>query len=288
MTRRLIYPAVMAATLSLIGTASAAMLDGANIPGEGLTLRATQDTATQFGNSSGTQQSTGGSELNQLYADIDGSVLKIGITGNLEANFNKFFLFFDAVAGGENVLANDNADGGFGEINNMAGLTFDGGATMDHGMRFEIGGGFYGVNFFDLIDNTASSVVSGGGPGDLPISNVGSGGVTVGWDNSNALGVDDVSAAGAATATTGWEIEIDMIAAFGSTQGDINISGIIASGDAGFLSNQALPGLGGAGNLGGADGNTLPIATVQGAPVPEPTTLALCGLAGALLAARRR
>ena len=155
--------------------ALAVLIDGTNIPSEGLTLRATQDTPTGFGNATGGGQNSGGSELNQLYADISGGVLTLGITGNLESNFNKFFLFFDAVPGGENVLANDNVDGGFNEIINLAGLSFAGGATMDHGLRFEVGSGFFGVNIFDLIDNSASSVQSGDGPGSLPIAGVGAG-----------------------------------------------------------------------------------------------------------------
>jgi hypothetical protein len=279
-----------AALLALAPTfAHAVVLDGANIPGEGLTLRATQDTPTGFGNATGGgQDSAGGSELNALYADIDGGVLTIGITGNLEGNFNKFFLFIDAVPGGENVLANDNVDGGFNEINNMAGLAFAGGATMDHGLRFEIGGGFYGVRQFDLINNTGGDVATGGGPGDLPLAGVGSGGITVGWNNSNVLGVDGASAAGALSATTGWEISIDLVQAYGFSQGDINLAMVVTNGDAGFLSNQSLPGLNGAGNLGSGNGQTLPIVTVPGSPVPEPGAVALCGLAMAGLASIRR
>lgn len=270
--------------LTLAGLAQAATLDGANIPSEGLTLRATQDTPTQFGNSSGTQGSNGGSELNQLFADLDGTTLKLGITGNLEGNFNKFFIFFDGVAGGESVLANDNVDGGFNEINNMAGLAFAGGASMDHGLRFEVGGGFYGVRKFDLIDNTGSDVVTGPGFGSLPISNVGSGGVLVGWDNGNTMGVDGGSAAGAATATTGFELSIDLATFFGEIPSSVGVSMIITSGDAGFLSNQSLPGLAGAGNLGSGAGDTLPVLTLVA--IPEPTSALLVGVALAGFAAR--
>lgn len=285
--RRIGVSLVVCLSAALGQNASAVLVDGSNIPGEGLTLRATQDTPTGFGNATGGgQDSAGGSELNQLYADINGGVLTVGITGNLEGNFNKFFLFFDAVAGGENVLANDNVDGGFNEINNMAGLSFANGATMDHGLRFEVGGGFLGIRQFDLIDNTGGDVFTAGGTGDLPIAGVGSGGYTIGWDNSNTAGVDGSSAAGAATATTGWEIEIDLATAFGVTQSEINLAGIITNGDAGFLSNQALPGLGGAGNLGGASGNILPVATLQS--VPEPSAALAIGAVMTLIAATRR
>lgn len=277
--------AALAAALFTGVQASAAVIDGANIPSEGLTLRALQDTPTGFGNAGGGDQgSPGGSELNALYGDIDGGTLKLGITGNLEGNFNKMFIFFDAVAGGEATLANDNADGGFGEINNLAGLSF-GGATMDHGIRLEIGGGFYGLNQFDLIDNTAGSITSGGGPGDLPLANVvGAFGTTVGWDNTNGAGVTDTDGTTAATATTGWEFEIDMASFFGEVPAGVRVSALIANGGADFLSNQVLPGAGGAGNLGSPGGVVLGSALIG---IPEPTTAVLAAL-GLLAAARRR
>ena len=273
--------------LAVAGSASAVTLDGANIPLEGLTLRATQNSPTAFGNSTGgTQSSSGGSELNQLFADVTGGTLNIGMTGNLEANFNKLFIFIDAVAGGENVLASDNADGGFGEINNLAGLTFAGGATPDHGLRFEIGDGFHEINAFDLIDNTAFSVTSGGGPGDLPLSSVGSGGYTLGWDNSNALGVTSATASTADTATTGFEISIDLLTAFGASlnSDNIGITALITSGDGSFVSNQILPGINRADNAGSANGLNVGVALVQ---VPEPASLALLGLGGLMILRRR-
>jgi hypothetical protein len=274
-----------AAGLAIAGSAFA-QLDGQNIPTDaannGLTLLATQDTPTGFGNATGGgQDSAGGSELNQLWASLDGTTLNLSITGNLEANFNKFFIFFDAVAGGEANLANDNSDGGFGEINNLAGLGFSG-ATMDHGLRVEIGGGFWGVNAFDLIDNSATSVASGGGAGDLPLSALSGAGVTFGWDNSNVLGVDDVDASGAATATTGWEFSIDLAAFFGEVPSSVNISAIVANDGGTFLSNQALPGIGGGGNLANPSQANLGFVTI-----PAPGATGLLALAG-LAAARRR
>ncbi|BAM04058.1 PEP-CTERM sorting domain-containing protein [Phycisphaera mikurensis] len=287
-----------AASLAAAGSASAITLDGQNIPSEGLTLLATQQNATGFGNATGGgQDSAGGGELNQIFGDYNAATgnLELGITGNVEGNFNKLFLFFDGVAGGENVLANDNADGGFGEVNALAGLTFDSGFTADHGLRFEIGSGFYGVNAFDLIDNTAVSVVSGGGPGDLPLSNVGSNGVQVGWDNSNVLGVTDADASLAASATTGIELEIDLAAFFGTTEGDIKVAAIYTSADGTFASNQLLGSLpAGTGNLGDptvVDLNTLAgeqFVTISAPVVPEPASLALLGLGGLLIAGRRR
>lgn len=276
----------LAAGLLVAPNVLGASLDGQNIPSEGLTLRATQDSATGFGDATGGgQDSSGGSELDQLFADIDNGVLTLGITGNLEGNYNKMFIFFDAVAGGENTLSNDNADGGFGEINALAGLSFPAGVTMDHGLRLEVGGGYLGINGFNLIDNSAFSVYSAGGPGDLPLANVGSGGVTLGWDNSNTLGVTGDTAASAATATTGFEFEIDMNTFFGSADQRVSISALITSGDGTYVSNQILPGISG-GNLGSANGQTI---GAIGVPVPEPSTVCLCiaGLA-ALAVARKR
>lgn len=262
------------------------VVDGTNIPSEGLPLLATQDTPTGFGNATGGgQDSAGGSELNQLYGEIVGGTLNFAITGNLEGNFNKMWIFLDGVDGGESTLLNDNADGGFGEINNLAGLNFSGG-TPDHGFRFEIGSGFYGINAFDLIDNTAGVVTSGGGPGDLPLAGVVGGfGTTVGWDNSNILGVDGASAAGANTATTGWEFSVDMATLFGEVPSSVGITAFISSGDGTFISNQVLPGIGGGGNLGAASGNTVGMTTV----VPEPSSalMALAASAGFLLRRRR-
>ncbi|MEM6329628.1 MAG: hypothetical protein AAF790_05200 [Planctomycetota bacterium] len=269
MTKTLLTAA--AAALITTGSLTAATIDGQNILSEGLPLLAEQDSPTGFGDSTaGTQDSPGGSELNRLYAEIDGNTLTLAITGNLEGNFNKMFIFFDAVAGGETALLSDNVDGGFNEINNLAGLQFSG-ASMDHGLRLEIGSGFYGVNFFDLIDNSAFSVVSGGGPGDLPIANVGSGGITVGWDNSNATGVSDTAITDVGLADTGWEFEIDIMAAFGVDPRAINITAFVANGGGDFLSNQVLPGIGG-GNAGSPGQNNFGFVQVA---VPEPASATL-------------
>ena len=85
------------AALAAVAAASAASaqitFDGTDVVNDavnnGLTLLATQDAATGCGNSGGADQGAAfGSELNQLYAAIDGTNLTVSITGNLEAYFN--------------------------------------------------------------------------------------------------------------------------------------------------------------------------------------------------------
>ncbi|MEY4102883.1 MAG: hypothetical protein RL461_85, partial [Planctomycetota bacterium] len=70
-----------------------------------------QDTATQFGNASdGLVGQCNGSEVNNLHAvlDVQGGFLYLFIGGNLESNFNKFELFIDCAAGGQNTIRADN------------------------------------------------------------------------------------------------------------------------------------------------------------------------------------
>ena len=285
------------AIAAVAGTASAAV-DGSNIPADamsgGLPLLAVQDSATGFGNApGGGQDSAGGSELNAVWGTIDGGVLKMSVTGNLEGNFNKMWIFFDGVAGGlNNIPVRPDGDpdrlndGGFGEINNL-GVTFDAGFEADHGMRLEIGGGFAGIRAFDLLDNTAGDVWTNGGPGDLPIvGGVGGFGTTIGWDNSNAAGVDDVSAADALTATSGWEFEIDLATFFGSGVSEVKASIFITNGGGDFFSNQILGGIAGANAGGSPDFSAIggdQFVTI----VPTPASAALLGL-GALAGVRRR
>ncbi len=86
-------------------------------------------------------------------------------------------------------------------------------------------------------------------------------GVNLGWDNSNILGVDDATAATAATATKGFEFEIDMASFFGATPQGVNIAAFITGGDGGFISSQVLPGVNG-GNVGSPNPDGATIGTV--------------------------
>lgn len=268
---------------------------GSNIQNDAVLLGAplvgVQQNPTFFGNSGGTQDSIGGSELNAAWGTINGGTLHLLITGNLEANFNKMWIFFDHGVGGTNQLTGGYSDGGFNEINNMTGLRFDTGFNPSRGIRLEVGGGFLGVRGFTLDGAAGYDIFTAGGSGALPASSVGGvNGVSLGWDNSNALGVDSGDASGALTANTGWHFAIDMATYFGGVTSEVRVMAFITSGDAGFASNQflgSLPvGFGNLGNLGNTDLSQFPgdqFVTI----VPAPGALALLSLGG-LLARRRR
>jgi len=73
-----------------------------------------------------------GSELDNLFAYIDGTTLHVFIGGNLQNSYNKLDLFFDVASGGQNTLRGDNVDIDYNGLNNMAGLTFDTDFSADY------------------------------------------------------------------------------------------------------------------------------------------------------------
>jgi len=286
---------VVISALALSAGAALAQ-SGSNIQADAASLGAplvsVQGNATQFGNSSGTQNSNGGSELNAAWGNIAAGKLNLLMTGNLEANFNKMWIFFDDGSAGVNQLAGGYSDGGFNEINNMTGLRFDAGFNASRGIRLEVGPGFLGVRGFTLNGAPGYDIFTAGGPGSLALSNVvGANGVNFGWDNSNSLGVDSASSAGALTATTGWNFSIDLATYFGNAAlSSVKVMAFITDGGAGFASNQFLGSLPvGYGNLGNLANRDLSqdAGDQYFTIVPAPGALSLLGLAG-LAASRRR
>ena len=109
-------------------------------------LASTQTNQTGFGDNS--------SEWNAVYTNVDGTRLNIIVTGNIEANFNKFEVFFDTMAGGENVLSatpdyDFSPDGSFWISSNLVGLTFDAGFEADYHLYMRAGNGIFDVDFVD-------------------------------------------------------------------------------------------------------------------------------------------
>ena len=84
-----------------------------------------------------------GSELNNVRAAVDetNNKLYVFIGGNLQVNFNKLNLFFDAIAGeGQNQLRDDNVDIAFNALNTqLGGITFDSAFEPDYWMDINTG-----------------------------------------------------------------------------------------------------------------------------------------------------
>jgi hypothetical protein len=293
---------------------SAVVLDGSTA-GDGYTLEATQTVQTNFGDAN----PNGGSELDAAWARVDGGVLYLTLTGNLEGNFNKLNVFIDSVAGGENVITNAVGFGGNNPTNDgwagkYAGFTFDAGFAADYLMIMRNGNGNQFDFDFNSVGNTSvveqsGNIFSGAAQGSN--ASVGASAVGVAFNNSNTLGVTGGTAAAIAAdaqaVQTGIELAIPLSAIGSPGPGDcINISAMINGSNHDYLSNQFLGGLpapqgnlggDGAGGFNGTVGNiNLETGAYAGGeqfftvciPVPEPSSLALIGLSMLGLAVRRR
>lgn len=216
---------------------------------------------TGFGDNNQPQDgNANGSEIDGIYAFIGlnglgEDTLFIGITGNLETNFNKLDLFFDYDLGvGQNKLLGTNPDVDFNGLNRMGddgtgnGLMFDVAFTANAYLTF--GTGNYDcrveqaeifASFADLdlqLGSYLGQTVTGVGQltgGDNPF------GIELTINNSNVDGVTDSSTSGSDLVTTGMELAIPL-SAFGDPTGDIRIVAFINGGGHDYLSNQIVGG----------------------------------------------
>ncbi len=229
-------------------------VDGTIAGGEGYgAALALQTAATGFGNSTNGAilYATGGSEIDNLHAQVVGSDLYIFIGGNLESNGNTLDLFIDSKSGGQNPIAGGNSS----PTAAYTGLTFDAAMVPDYLLGFRFDAGFL---------QTQYSLLGGGGSNNIGQGNVGGTSFAVDFDltagtnpgavainNSNTGGVDGSTVNTPASVTKGIEIRIPL-SAIGNPTGDIRVTAHINNGDRNYLANQVLGGLPfGTGNLGG-------------------------------------
>ncbi len=253
-----------------LGTPGASGLNATNIP-TGFTaarLRATQQLHTCFGDTLPNPNppipyTVPGSELDQLFvkrdADAVNGYLNIGLSGNMEANSNKVYLFIDTGNPPQfNVLSNvGDVTDGLNSLRTWSGRKFDSGFNPRYVYMLNNTGGTLYVDHYDLsipfvtgVSNPKrflGSVPVGSGlgvlnNGDNPNND------EFALDNSNMLGVDggNPGAPGdPSTATTGVEAKIKL-SEIGATSATCKIrvaamlSGTDGSGRS-FLSNQSLP-----------------------------------------------
>ncbi len=244
--------------LSGIATAQP-IVDGKDIDAAnyGAALWVNTTNPTQFGdNNFPGIGDANGSEIDAIYAKVMDDVfgdptLYIGITGNLETNFNKLDIFFDFNAGtGQNKLRGDNIDIDFNGLNRMGddgsgnGMMFD--SAFSANAFYTMTNGNYDcdvdlaeifANFANLDEQTGGYLGMGtngfGGlsGGDNPF------GIAATINNSNVDGVTDSDTAGSDLVTTGYEISIPLVA-FGSPGQDIRLCVFVANSGHDYLSNQ--------------------------------------------------
>src|SRR6266480_1984049 len=96
------FPLLLTALSFTAFIAQAQVIDGTKDVAYGAAV-SVQDTATGFGdNTDATTNVANGSELDAAYFTISGGNLNLILTGNLETNFNRLYLIFDTVGGGQN------------------------------------------------------------------------------------------------------------------------------------------------------------------------------------------
>ncbi len=252
---------------------------------------AIQDTQTQFGDSNlGQIDFANGSELDGLAAKVVDGKLYICIPGNLESNFNKFELFFDTRAGGQNrvgELANPDVD--FGSLQRMGddgtgnGLRFDAGFDADFYFTFGHGGGGgrpstrIFANYVELADGANPGVgrflgegrptnFSNAGLLDRNTGGTNPDGIRVTLNNSNIAGVTGGTGStpgGGAGVTTGIEICIPL-SALGNPTTDFKVTAFVNGGGHDFASNQFLGGLNGVGGGNLGEPRAIDLSTIPG------------------------
>ena len=295
---KLIRMAAVGLALTMVAQhASADVLDGSRAGDSYGSALSVQTVQTGFGDNF--------SELNAGYATaIEGDMLRMIFTGNVEANFNKLDIFIDSVSGGDNVIdgANARADDD-GLFTAMSGFTFDSGFEADYALiarRGNAGGDKFDFTMMTVADTSVTSFFEDIFSGALEGSNADIGnGVGVAYDNSNTAGVtggsDAADQAAAAAVETGLEIWIPLSLIGNPGLGDTILISVMQNNQGhDFLSNQFLGGLPAPqGNLGGGVGS-VDLNQFAGdqffavTVVPEPSAFAVLGCIALGMVSRRR
>ena len=255
---------------------------------------AIQTINTGFGNAGGVD-SGGGSELDAAYGKVSGGNLYLFLAGNVENNGNHLNVFIaGGAAGGQNTL---NAPA-TGSLASMNGSVFSSGFNATFAFDENDSAGTLYSEEYNLIAGTGGYVGSLPGTGGIYAGIDGTGQSTAGtinlYVNNNhvsTMGTANAALSGAtsgAATTTGYELVIPL-SSIGWAGGNIMVLADINGGGEGYLSNQFLTGLPvGTGNVGGGGpygpgGGTFNFGTTPNqyftVAVPEPSTLALLGLA---------
>ncbi|OGF24402.1 MAG: hypothetical protein A2V63_08090 [Candidatus Eisenbacteria bacterium RBG_19FT_COMBO_70_11] len=217
-------------------------VDGRDIPEDFAagTLVATQTNGTGLGDNV--------NELDQMFVLPDSAGLHLGITGNLGTYGTALALFFDTAPGGQNTLetaAFPEPPTGLPELN---GLVLDQGFEPDLALWVNGYGATLYVDRYPLIlggggtKRYVGSTLLNLGTGDLSGGD-NPNGLRAACDITNLAGVTATSAAGAATATSGFEAFLPWADLLMSGPGaPIRVLAVIVQAN-GSVGNQFLPGL---------------------------------------------
>ena len=244
---------------------TAVPVDGTLDPGYGTAI-STQTNAADVGfpdASLGLVGGSNGSELDLAYGFISDGTLHLLLAGNLVCQGNpvdyglfthNLYLFIDTRPGGQNRLRADNADLDYGELDRMAGLTFDTGFEPDYWLACR--GSL--ANYYDPMSRYTlyawgAELLTGGAGGGALLGTTGAGGpgtlsggtnpdgIQVTIDNRNTAGVTaGCGPASGAGATTGIEWAIPL-AAIGNPTGCVRVCAVLANASGSGLFNQVLP-----------------------------------------------
>ncbi|MFG0330765.1 MAG: hypothetical protein ACF8PN_12820 [Phycisphaerales bacterium] len=263
-TSRLAITALAGFGLSAAAWAQSTPVDGSITPGEyGPALWLNEDNPTGFGdNNDPSNGGANGSEMDGVYAfigtDFFGDpVLFIGVTGNLETNFNKIEIFLDTIPGvGQNQLRGDNPDVDFNGLNRMGddldtpeveGLRFDheftanmwiGITTGNYDPDLDVAENYYNFADLDLQFGAYLGTNLTGDPDGLIVGDnpVAARGMIL---NSNIDGVTDTTAGAglAGPVDTGIEFSIPLDS-IGNPDDDILMTVFINGQGHDFVSSQ--------------------------------------------------